>query len=294
MNATKIFIIIVGIWLILCSNHEIGHAVEEPSLNFGQFKAREDVQQIQRQIGQASSAERVLILPEETQTIVLYDKERFGIFLSLLESGKERLLWKSDIGSFTSGGLVPASVLAAGKLDANPFSDILLCYSIDNGTSNSTEMYEQFLLFFLDGEYEADPILLSAADWYLRDEEPQYYLTSDGKHAGWKRESLVMLSPATSKTACTISVWSQIHTFDHPPTNTRDSVSFQLLTYQLQNKQIVKTDEITGTHADTVKLLQALITTKRSQGEAPIFLDFSSRTPIKTEEEWFIWWGRPE
>ena len=238
-----------------------------------------------------------LMISKNNSIIALYREEgNSDVRLSQFDQVKENILWQSALAP---SGLVPRPFLAEIQFDQNDISDILLSVSYDRGVSNSVENYEQYITLFLNEQDEIEPpILLSASDWAHAGEEgstgnEDVYLDNGKGQPGFERRSLVMILPS-SRTPGTIIVWSQIETFEHPPTKTPGTVVFRVETYELQNMTMIAKTSTSGSYQDTVALLRSLISARQSLGEEPLLFDFSSPTPIKTPEKWFRKWGIPE
>lgn len=250
---------------------------------------------VQQEVGVNFSTEAGLMLPLDSRFLILYQRPHLQVALSLFQKGQEHVLWNNaDVMELRGPATRPT--LGTGRLNNNEILDILFCYTEDYGIGQNSEHWRQYLLLFFDEIPEAvnhSNILLSMSDWSMSEETPSYRHGRQGR-PGSERRSFVMLFPATKKDPCTLIVWSRIETFEHPSTNTPPSISFQIDTYQFQGMQMVNIDTISDSHSKTIALLRTMIAEKWIHGETPIFLDFSSKSLIKTEEEWFGYWGEPK
>ena len=247
----------------------------------------------QQETSQEMSSEGGLMLPFDDHLLTIYQHSHLDVHLSLFKDGQEEILWKND-DVMELVGAAASPILGKGHFNLNNSSDILFCYTEDFGIGQSAEHWKQYLLIFFDGKAdETFPILLSASDWSVSDEPPYNYYGMKNR-PGSERRSFVLLVPESKQGACTLYVWSRVEIFEHLTTNTSASITFLVEAYTLQGTQIVKSDTLSGSHQQTLSAMQSILTDRQEGGEELFFLDFLSKYPLKTQEEWLSWWGMPE
>lgn len=243
--------------------------------------------------------EALTIELDEQQIFLYHDKQNERqIRLSVVSQGKSEVLWEADKID-APWGSIPRDWIMASRFNAHAIPDLLVCYSDDCGTGQGVDCWVQNIHLFFDWQRtRSQPILLSSVDRrYVRPTSPDdhlYAVDIDGNPAK-EHTSLVMILPAWEQEVCALYVWSQIIHFAHPPTNTPETVLYQVAEYRMHDNQMRLVNTIEGMYQQTSEMLHTVIQQRHDQPEAPapLLLNFlAQKAPqsLYQEHEWFDWW----
>ena len=289
MKSKDVTVMIILLYIIMQNSLSAAAQEEQqPFLRFATSFTKQRMLSNIEELPSTFSSEAAWTLALNGKLIMLYQRPHVNARLSFFTKGQEQVLWDYQ-GYMSLTGPARPPVLAEGFLNANETPDILFCYTDDKGIGQGAEVWDQYLLLFLDGTQQTSPLRLSASDWWT-DDKPPYMKGNDGQEAS-ERETEVLLLPAHGTRPCTVILWSCIETYDYPPTNTPHSIIYTIETYQLDGVQFIMTTTETGTSVSTAQTLRTLIEAERAAGTPPILLDFNQRPTdyLASDDDWFAW-----